>query len=65
MSARKPEPVTLLPVAPLLLEVHSERLPDALRALREAGFLLSNVPGHVHRFRIHDRIEDAKEKSRG
>lgn len=55
MSAAKP--VTLLPVAPFLLELQSERLPDALRALVAAGFRISNVPHQLNRY----RIEDAKE----
>lgn len=61
MSAGKPVPVvTQLPVAPMLLELRSERIGDALRALMDAGFKVSNVPGHINRF----RIEDAKEQKR-
>lgn len=60
MSARKPEPVTLLPVAPMLLELHSQRFCDLVHALGRAGFVISNT-NRTNRF----RIDDAKEKPRG
>lgn len=49
--------VTLLPVAPFLLELHSERMVDAMNALEERGFRVTSVAGFTNRF----RIDDAKE----
>lgn len=51
--------VIRFPAQPVLLEMRSERLPAALRALMEAGFKVSNT-GRINRF----RVEDAREKSR-
>lgn len=50
--------ITKLPVAPLILEVRSERFTDILRALNKAGFVLSNA-GHTNRFRIEDDLDFA------
>lgn len=49
--------VTLLPVAPFLLELHSERMVDALLALNEAGFIVTHVKNTQNRFRIEDEQE--------
>lgn len=53
----KPAPVVLLPVPLFLLELHSERMIDALMALEEAGFKVSHVINTSNRY----RIDDAKE----
>lgn len=55
----KPAPVVLLPVPLFLLELHSERMVDALLALNEAGFKVAHVAGTTNRFRIDD-LEDLK-----
>jgi hypothetical protein len=47
--------VTLLPVAPFLLELHSERMVDALLALQEAGFDVTYIRGSINRYRIDDK----------
>lgn len=49
--------VTLLPVAPFLLELHSERMVDALLALNQAGFSVTHVKNTQNRFRIEDEQE--------
>lgn len=62
MSAPKPSNVvTLLPVPPFLLELHSERMVDALHALHDAGFTVNQVKGQDNRY----RIADAKGNSNG
>lgn len=53
----KPAIVTLLPVAPFLVEVRSERIVDLCFALEQAGFVVNAVPNHVNRL----SVEDAKE----
>jgi hypothetical protein len=50
----RPSNVVLLPVAPFLLEFHSERMVDAMLALREAGFRVEHVANTENRFRIED-----------
>lgn len=50
----KPEPIVLLPVAPFLLELHSERMVDALLALNQAGFRVTHVKNTTNRFRIEE-----------
>lgn len=55
----KPALVVLLPVPLFLLELHSERMVDALLALSEAGFTINAVPNTTNRFRIDD-AEDSK-----
>lgn len=52
--------VTLLPVAPFVLELHSERMVDALLALTDAGFKVTYVKGSLHRYRIDDTTENTK-----
>lgn len=56
MSADR-KTVVLLPAAPFLLELHSERMVDAMLALKEAGFRVVQVTGHEHRYRIDDAQE--------
>lgn len=46
--------VTPLPVAPFLMELHSERMVDALYALNCAGFRVTYMRGSHNRFRIDD-----------
>lgn len=48
--------VTTMP-APFLLELHSERMADALIALAESGFDVKHVMGTTNRFRIEDAQE--------
>lgn len=55
----KPAVVTLLPVAPFLIEVNSERIVDLCFALEQAGFVVNAVSGHTNRL----RVEDAKENN--
>ena len=50
----QPSNIVLLPVAPFLLELHSERMVDAMLALREAGFRIEHVANTENRFRIED-----------
>lgn len=57
--------VTLLPRPAFLLELHSERMVDALLALQGAGFKVTRVAGinnraTDNRYRIDD-ADDAKE----
>lgn len=47
--------IYLLPCPLFLLELHSERMIDALLALSEAGFTVTAVAGAVNRFRIDDQ----------
>lgn len=47
--------VTLLPVPIFVLELHSERMVDALLALEEAGFKVTYVKDSVNRYRIDDK----------
>jgi hypothetical protein len=56
MSAAR-KPVTLLPVPLFLLELHSERMVDALLALSEAGFKVTYVKDTANRYRIEDTRE--------
>jgi len=53
-------PVTTLPT-PFLLELHSERMHDALLALTERGFDVKHVIGTTNRFRIEDAEEIERE----
>jgi hypothetical protein len=46
--------IVLLPVAPFLLEFHSERMVDLMLAVREAGFRVEHVANTKNRFRIED-----------
>lgn len=55
MSAEKKADVVLLPVPLFLLELHSERMVDALMALNQAGFTVTHVRGTESRFRIDDQ----------
>jgi predicted RNA binding protein YcfA (HicA-like mRNA interferase family) len=55
MSEQKPKIVTLLPVAPFLLEVHTERLIDLMLALQDSGFKVTYVRGSFSRYRIDDK----------
>lgn len=58
MSAdRKPAKVTRLPAPLFLLEVHSERMIDAMHALRDAGFTVEHVMNTNNRFRVEDARE--------
>lgn len=54
------KPITLMPVAPFVLELHSERMVDALLALSEAGFTVQYVRGTANRYRIDDSQELSK-----
>lgn len=56
MNQRK-APVVLLPVPLFLLELHSERMVDALMALNQAGFKVTHVKDTDNRFRIDDETE--------
>jgi hypothetical protein len=47
--------VTLLPVAPFLLELHSERMIDLMLALQDAGFKVTYMRGSLNRYRVEDR----------
>jgi predicted RNA binding protein YcfA (HicA-like mRNA interferase family) len=58
MSEQAQKPVTLLPVSAFLLELHSERMIDAMHALNEAGFVVMHVKGTTNRFRIDDAKEN-------
>lgn len=53
-------PVTLLPVAPFLLELHSERMIDLMLALQDAGFKVTYVRGSLNRYRVDDRDDDTE-----
>lgn len=55
---KAPAIVTLLPTAPFLLELHSERMVDALLALNEAGFKVNAVPNTLNRFRITEESDN-------
>lgn len=46
--------VTLLHVAPFLLELHSERMVDVMHALHDAGFKVTCVAGSMNRYRVED-----------
>jgi len=50
--------VTLLPVAPFLLEIHTEKLVDLMLALQDAGFKVTYVRGSMNRYRVDDRDDD-------
>ena len=50
--------VVTLPVAPFLLELHSERLIDLMLALQDAGFKVTYVRGSLHRYRVDDRDDE-------
>lgn len=54
--------VTLLPVAPFLLELHSERMVDAMLALEQAGFKVTAIRGFTNRFRIDDDATQEQER---
>ena len=47
--------VTLLPVPIFVLELHSDRMVDALLALQEAGFKVTYIKDSVNRYRIDDQ----------
>jgi hypothetical protein len=57
VSAEKKTNVVLLPVPLFLLELHSERMVDALMALNAAGFEVKHVKDTTNRFRIEDTDE--------
>lgn len=48
--------VTLIPVAPFLFEMQSERMIDALVALQQAGFKVTYIKNSMNRYRIDDEI---------
>lgn len=56
-NTKQAKVVTLLPVPPFLLELHSERMVDALHALNDAGFVVRHVKGTDNRYRIDDAQE--------
>lgn len=56
MSA-KPNNAVHLPAPPLLLEFRSERMIDAMHALRDAGFTVEHVMSTNNRFRVEDARE--------
>ena len=56
MAERSAE-VVLLPVPIFLLELHSERMVDAMMALNQSGFRITHVRGTENRFRIDDEQE--------
>lgn len=64
MTERNSNIVTLLPRPAFLLELHSERMVDALHALHDAGFTVTRVKGTNPRFPDRYRIDDAKEQER-
>lgn len=47
--------VVTLPVAPFLLELHSERMIDLMIALQDAGFKVTYMRGSLNRYRVEDR----------
>lgn len=48
--------VRVFPQRPaFVLELHSERMIDALYALNEAGFRVTYIKGSVNRYRIEDQ----------
>lgn len=49
--------VTLVPRAPFVLEMQSERMVDAIIALTEAGFTVTHMMDTVNRFKIEDEQE--------
>lgn len=49
--------VVQLPATPFLLELHSERMIDAMHALRDAGFRVEHVINTNNRFRVEDAQE--------
>jgi predicted RNA binding protein YcfA (HicA-like mRNA interferase family) len=54
MSKRKDNVVQLRPIAPFLLELHSERMVDVMLALQASGFKVTYVKGSNNRYRIDD-----------
>jgi hypothetical protein len=49
-ASMKAQNVVQLPVAPFLLELHSERLIDLMLALQDAGFKVTYVRGSINRY---------------
>lgn len=47
--------VTVIQVAPFLLELHSERMVDVMHALHDAGFKVTYMRGSLNRYRVEDR----------
>lgn len=58
MSGAERKTVVLLPVPLFLLELHSERMIDALHALSDAGFTVKHIANTANRFRIDDAEEN-------
>lgn len=57
MSANEEKSIVIeLSAAPILLEVHSERLLQLMAALYDSGFAIKHVRGRVNRFRIEDKV---------
>jgi hypothetical protein len=56
--------VTLIPVAPFLLEFHSERLIDLMHALHESGFKVTCVAGSMNRYRVEDTQNEVENHGR-
>lgn len=52
----EPAKIVLLPVPLLLLELHSERCVDAMKALEERGFKVTSII-NTNRYRIEDEEE--------
>lgn len=62
MSQQANKVVTLLPVPLFLLELHSERMIDAINALQAAGFEVNRVRCFENRYRIDDAKEQSSEQ---
>lgn len=58
----KAQKVVKLPVAPFLLELHSERLIDLMLALQDAGFKVTYKRGSLNRYRVEDREDESNER---
>jgi hypothetical protein len=59
---RKPSDnvVPLFRVEPFLLELRSERMVDAINALRDSGFEITSMAGFNNRYRVEDSKESQK-----
>jgi hypothetical protein len=60
MSEQTASVVTRLPVPRFLMELHSERMIDAINALQGAGFVVKLVKCFENRYRIDDAQEQTE-----
>jgi hypothetical protein len=63
MNAEEKSTVVEITPAPLLLEVHTERLLHLMGALIGEGFVIKHVRGRVNRFRIEDKVNERRHRS--